>query len=168
MDLARDLWLLEQHEQRLQFPSFDPRAAWNLGDIIRTLAARRQSGVAIDIHLLGWPVFYYAMPGTTPDNAEWVRRKRNVVFRYFRSSYAIGRKLESQGTTLEAKTGLDARDFAAHGGSFPIRIAGSGCVGAVTVSGLPQREDHALVTEALAQFLSRDISDIALDPVTPA
>ena len=24
-------------------------------------------------------LFFYAMPGTTPNNADWVRRKRNVV-----------------------------------------------------------------------------------------
>ena len=42
----------------------------------------------------------------------------------------------------------------AHGGSFPIRVAGVGIVGAVTVSGLPQAQDHALVVEGLRDFLA--------------
>jgi uncharacterized protein (UPF0303 family) len=168
MDIARDLQRLEQQEQRLQFDRFDAKSAWDLGQIIQGLAEHRQVGIAIDIQLQGWPLFYHAMSGTTPDNADWVRRKRNVVYRYFRSSYAVGRKLESQGTTLEAKTGLSPQDYAAHGGSFPIRIAGGGCLGAITVSGLPQRDDHALVTEALAQFLGHNINDVALDPTEPA
>ena len=44
--------------------------------------------------------------------------------------------------------------YAAHGGSFPIRVAGVGIVGAVTVSGLPQAQDHALVVEGLRDFLA--------------
>jgi uncharacterized protein (UPF0303 family) len=168
MNFARDLRLLEQHEQRLQFDRFDADAAWKLANVVRSLAETRQVAIAIDIQLQGWPLFYYAMPGTTPDNADWVRRKRNVVLRYFRSSYAIGLKLQSQGTTLEAKTGLSQQDYAAHGGSFPIFLAGSSCIGAVTVSGLPQREDHVLVTDAVARFLGRDIGDIALDAAEAA
>ena len=50
----------------------------------------------------------------------------------------------------------------AHGGSFPIRIAGSTCIGAITVSGLPQREDHDLLTRTLAKFLGVPADEIAL------
>ncbi len=53
----------------------------------------------------------------------------------------------------QAADRLGAGDYMAHGGSFPIRLAGPTCIGAVTVSGLPQREDHALVTRTLAEFL---------------
>ncbi len=79
------------------------------------------------------------MAGTTPDNVDWIRRKRNVVQRFHRSSYAIGLQLAKQQTTLTEQVGVDARDYAAHGGCFPIRLHGTGCIGTITVSGLPQR-----------------------------
>jgi len=88
-----------------------------------------------------------------------VRRKRNIVRRFFRSSYAIGLLVKRQEINLDA---LDPRDYAPHGGCFPILLPGTGCVGTITVSGLPQREDHCLVVETVADFLGRDISDIAL------
>ena len=45
------------------------------------------------------------------------------------------------------------RMFAAHGGAFPILVRGTGCIGTVAVSGLPQLEDHRLVVETLEQLL---------------
>jgi hypothetical protein len=41
--------------------------------------------------------------------------------------------------------------FAAHGGAFPVRI--KDVVGTVTVSSLPQTDDHAFVTEMIGAFL---------------
>ena len=37
---------------------------------------------------------------------------------------------------------------------FPIRVRGVGLVGTVTVSGLPQEEDHRLVVTTLEHFLA--------------
>jgi uncharacterized protein (UPF0303 family) len=48
---------------------------------------------------------------------------------------------------------LPLQQYAAHGGAFPVHVEGVGVVGAVTVSGLPQADDHALVTEAIGTFL---------------
>jgi len=79
-----------------------------------------------------------------------------------RSSYAVGRSLALEGVSLEQKTGAPVRDFATHGGAFPIRTDGVGCVGAVTVSGLPQREDHAIVVAVLADMCGVPLHEIAL------
>jgi len=43
---------------------------------------------------------------------------------------------------------------AAHGGAFPVIVRDVGVVGAVTVSGLPQEEDHRLVVQVLRKFLA--------------
>jgi len=160
--VEHDLEKIALQERRLQFTEFNATVAWELGVALKTAAEKRGAAVAIDIRLHGHPLFCYAMPGTTPDNWEWVRRKRNVVMRYHRSSYAIGLKHERSGTTLEDATGLNLRDYSTHGGCFPVILAGTGCVGTITVSGLPQREDHALVVSVLQEFLQVTGEDLAL------
>ena len=161
MDLEQDLARIALQEERLRFARFDSAVAWDLGLALKAAAERRAAGVAIDISTHAQPLFCHYMAGTTPDNAEWVRRKRNVTLRFFRSSYAIGLVLKRDGTTMLEKYGLGP-DYMAHGGSFPIRLAGSSCIGAITVSGLPQRDDHDLLTRTLAGFLGLPAADIAL------
>src|SRR5208283_656503 len=164
MSIDQDLERIALQEKRLQFRSFDAGTAWVLGSALKAAAEKRHVAVAIDIQVSGHALFSYAMPGTTPDNWEWIRRKRNVVMRYHRSSYAIGLKHQRAGTTLES-SGLDAKDYVAHGGCFPILLEGTGYVGTITVSGLPQREDHALVVSVLQEHLHLTGEELALDPV---
>jgi uncharacterized protein (UPF0303 family) len=76
-----------------------------------------------------------------------------VVERYGASSFLVGRRLAARGEELDASMGVDPAQFAAHGGAFPVRVADVGVVGVVTVSGLPQADDHALVVEALRVVL---------------
>ncbi|MCA1492738.1 heme-degrading domain-containing protein [Sinorhizobium alkalisoli] len=163
MNIDNDLRRIALQEQELQFDRLDLDAAWLLGSTLRGMAAERNLGVVIDITLFSMPVFYAALEGATPDNPNWVRRKRNTVFRLFRSSYATGLNLLKQQTNLQAKLGLPDADYAAHGGSFPIVVKGTGCIGAVTVSGLPQRDDHNLVVEALCEVLGADHDALKLE-----
>jgi len=156
-----DLGRIADQERVLSFDTFDLTTAWQLGRLLQELASERGLGVAIDITLHAMPVFYAALPGVTPDNVQWVRRKRNLVLRYFRSSYAIGLDLKQKGKTV-VDNGLSDADYAPHGGSFPINVKGTGCIGAVTVSGLPQRDDHNLVVEALALMLAKDLDALRL------
>jgi len=159
-----DLERIVLQEQRLQFERFDATTAWTLGMRLKQAAEARAVAVAIDIQLHGQPLFFYAMPGTTPDNVDWIRRKRNVVQRFQRSSYAVGLKLQQQQTTLEKTIGVDPRDYAPHGGCFPLSLVGTGCIGTITVSGLPQRQDHELVVEVLADLLGQPLGELALEP----
>jgi len=162
MPMEDDLRRIAEQERRLVFQRFDLALAWQLGVRLKETAEARSASVAIDITLHARQLFFVALAGTTPDNTEWIRRKRNVTLRMFRSSYAVGVKLALAGTTLQANYGLPEADFMAHGGSVPILLDGVGCIGAVTVSGLPQRQDHALVVATLAQFLGRDLDDVLL------
>ncbi|MEO7909984.1 MAG: heme-degrading domain-containing protein [Roseiflexaceae bacterium] len=157
-----DLERIALQEQRLQFKRFDATTAWTLGMRLKEAAEAHSVTVAIDIQLHGQPLFFYAMPGTTPDNVDWIRRKRNVVIRFQRSSYAVGLHLQQQQTTLETNLGVDTRDYAPHGGCFPLNLLGTGCIGTITVSGLPQRQDHELVVEVLAEMLGQSFSELAL------
>jgi uncharacterized protein (UPF0303 family) len=164
MTIDQDLEKIALQEKRLQFKHFDAEVAWTIGTALKAAAEKCNAPVAIDIQLHGFPLFSYSMTGTTPDNWEWIRRKRNTVMRYHRSSYAIGLKHERAKTTLQGTTGLDLRDYSTHGGCFPIFVIGTGCVGTITVSGLPQREDHALVASVLQEYLQLTGEDLALDP----
>ena len=118
--------------------------------------------MVIDVRRFGQPLFYAALDSTTPDNAEWVRKKSNVVARFHRSSYGVGLSLKAKNETLLEKFGLPMADYAAHGGSSPLTVRGAGVVGSVTVSGLPQRADHELVVEALCAELERDYAELRL------
>jgi len=135
-----------------------------LGSRLRAIAAERNLAVVIDVRLFGQPLFYAAMDGTTPDNTEWVRRKSNVVARFHCSSYAVGLREKLKNQTLHESQGLPIAHYATHGGSFPLRVAGAGVVGSVTVSGLPMRADHELAVEALCGLLGRSYAELRLPP----
>jgi uncharacterized protein (UPF0303 family) len=157
-DLAR----LAEQERRLQLPGLDADLAWSIGLQLRDAARARGASVTIEIRIGEQTVFFHAMPGTAPANADWARRKRNTSELLDRSSYRVGRQLLLDATTLEARMGLATRDYASHGGSVPLRVAGTR-LGTVTVSGLPQREDHELVVSLLAPLAGVPLAEIALD-----
>ena len=162
MGVKEDLERIALQERELRLPAVDMRLAWELGGRLRTLAVERGLGVVIDVRRFGQPLFYAALDGTTPDNAEWVRRKSNVVARFHRSSYAVGMNLKAKSYTLLERYGLPVADYAADGGSFPLAVAGTGVVGSATISGLAQRDDHEVVVEALCGLLGRDYAELEL------
>jgi len=164
MGLSEDLEKIALQERELRLPCLDANVAWELGGWIREKAIERGLILVVDVRRLGQPLFYAALDGTTPDNSEWVRRKSNVVARFHRSSYGVGMTQKMKGTTLLERQGLPLTEYAADGGSFPLHVEGAGVVGSVTVSGLPQRDDHNLVVEALCATLGRDFATLKLGP----
>jgi uncharacterized protein (UPF0303 family) len=161
MNLADDIALLVRQEELLQFKSLSDDQAWALGTAMRAKALRENLPLVMDIRLGLRPMFYVAMPGTTPENPDWVRRKVNTVYRFEKSSYRVALEHQLSGKPLDQSRGVNPLDYAAAGGGFPIRIAGS-VVGAVTVSGIPQRQDHAFVAESLCDYLGIAYKEIAL------
>lgn len=162
MTIEDDLARIGEQEAVLVFDKFGLEDAWRLGETLRRLAAERSLPVAIEVRFHSMPAFYSALPGSKPDNEHWIRRKRSLVLRLFTSSYGAGRRLTHEGKTMEERLALSSAEYTAHGGSFPIVVAGLGCIGAVTVSGLPQRADHELVVEALCIVLGKDYSSLKL------
>ena len=161
MGLSEDLEKIASQERELRLPRLDAHVVWDLGTRIRTLAMERGLSLVIDVRRFGQPLFYTALKGTTPDNISWVHRKSNVVARFHRSSYGVGLTMTQKNTSIEAR-GLPISEYASHGGSFPLAVKGTGIVGSVTVSGLPQRADHELVVEALCRILGRDYAELKL------
>lgn len=151
--MADVLEQLLQEEQELQFAKFSEEDAWNLGSQLVELARSRHLPVTIDITRGTHQLFHAALRGTSPDNDEWVKRKVRLVYRFGHSSFYVGQVLKSKGKTLEQSYLVSESDYAPHGGCFPIIVKDTGIVGTVTVSGLPQEEDHKLVVEAIRKYL---------------
>jgi uncharacterized protein (UPF0303 family) len=161
--MTADLARIDEQLRRLRFTGFDETDAWELGADLRRRAADRDVAVTIEIRIAGSTVFMCAMAGTAPANADWARRKRNVVELLHQPSYAVGLEEIRDGRSVLAQMGRPDHEVASHGGSFPIIVDGVGCIGAVTVSGLPQRDDHELVVEALAARCGVEVADVRLD-----
>ena len=142
-------------EQELQFPSFSADVAWTLGSHIYQRAKAASLPIAIEVSRNGQQLFFAALPGATPDNAEWIRPKRAVVQRFHHSSLYMSVEAEVKGRPFLQRYGLSEQEYAAAGGGFPIFVRETGCVGAVVVSGLPQLEDHRLVTEEIRETITR-------------
>lgn len=157
-----DLIALATQERELILPRFDEEVAWEIGQQLRSLAVERGFSLVIDVRRFGQALFYSALPRTSPDKFEWVRRKSNVVARFHRSSYAIGLDLQQKQTSLLEKYALPDQDYAAYGGAFPIAVSHAGIVGSVAISGLPQRSDHELVVEVLCAECGKDYAKLAL------
>ncbi|HEX7734892.1 MAG TPA: heme-degrading domain-containing protein [Ktedonobacteraceae bacterium] len=149
------LTILREQEAELQFTEFSNETALELGLALLEAARGTGKAVTIDITRNDQQIFHYAMSGTSADNDSWVRRKSNTVQRFGRSSYAIGIALKNVGQTIEQKYLLPESEYAAHGGSFPLSIRNVGVIGTITISGLPQAEDHELVVSTLRAFLAK-------------
>ncbi|MEV8440940.1 heme-degrading domain-containing protein [Actinosynnema sp. NPDC051121] len=145
---------LAEQESRLVFTSFDNEVALALGAFLLEAARERSLPVTISVRRGRQRLFHAALPGTSADNDEWIDRKSRVVDRYGQSSYRVGESFRASGKTFEADSRLDPDRYAAHGGVFPVNVAGVGMVGTVGVSGLPQADDHAFVVEQVEKFLA--------------
>jgi uncharacterized protein (UPF0303 family) len=138
-------------EEELQFDAFTNETAWELGHALVEAARRDGLSVTVDIRRGEQQLFHYALPGTAADNDAWIERKNRVVRRFGHSSFAMR---AAEGDAFAENYLLDPTQFAAHGGAFPVIVRDVGVVGTVTVSGLPQEEDHQLVVSVLRAFLA--------------
>jgi uncharacterized protein (UPF0303 family) len=148
--------VLEDQERRLVLERFGPEEAWELGSLTVGLARQRHLPVAVDITCGAQQLFHCALAGASADNDAWIARKRRVVERYGQSSFLVGTRFRARGRDFDRDSRLDVGTYAAHGGSFPLRTrtAPGVVLGALSVSGLPQEEDHALLVEVLERFIA--------------
>ncbi|WP_437891752.1 heme-degrading domain-containing protein [Phytobacter sp. V91] len=151
--LTSDVLLAQEKEHR--FASFDFEAAWQIGHAIRERAASQNAPVAIEVYAFGQPLFFAALPGSVADNIEWMSRKRNTVLRFGHSSMLVGvDNQQNNGAGMDCQGFIDQFKFTDHGGSFPLLHTSGAVMGAVSVSGLPSEDDHALVLWGIAWYLN--------------
>jgi len=156
VDMEDILKQLLQEEQELQFIKFNEDTAWQIGSQLFERAKRDSLPVTVDIMRGDHQLFHASLRGTSADNDEWVKRKVRLVYRFGHSSFYIGQLLKSKGKNVEEVYLISENDYAPHGGCFPIIIKDTGMVGAITVSGLPQEEDHKLVVQVIRDFLVQE------------
>jgi uncharacterized protein (UPF0303 family) len=146
-------------EDRLQFATFSHDDAWMLGSRLRDLGVRHGHAITIDIALGEQRLFHCALPGTSAHNDVWIERKKRTVREFAASSYLVGLRFPIRDAhALEDAPWMDPRQFASHGGGFPLTIRGVGVVGTIAVSGLPHQIDHALIVQALTEQLAGPIT----------
>ncbi|MDP2782073.1 heme-degrading domain-containing protein [Devosia sp.] len=160
MAAAEDIALVKQQEQDLVLAEFDEAVAFKLGSAIRDRALAEGLSLVVDVRSWDRQMFFAATPGTSADNAEWVRRKINTVRRFQRASYRM--VLERGEAPFSLQSGADPADYVIAGGGFPIRVKGAGIVGCLTISGLPGRSDHGVAVAALCDHLGFDHAIYAL------
>jgi uncharacterized protein (UPF0303 family) len=160
MSTADDIALVKKQEAELALPVFDEAVAYEIGSAIRARALAQNLSLVVDIRTWDRQLFFAATAGTSFDNAEWVRRKINSVRRFQRASYRL--VLERGEAPFPPQSGADPADYVIAGGGFPIRVTGAGIVGALTISGLPGRDDHGVAVDALCDHLRLDKKSFAL------
>jgi len=162
MTTADDIETTKRQEAALVFDSFNEATAFALGSAIRERGLAENMPIIIDIRTFDRPLFYAALPGSNASNPDWARRKINVVRRFLKSTYRMVLEQQRPDRTFKVGEGLDIADYVLAGGGFPIAVKGAGVIGAIAVSGLPEREDHGVVVAALCDHLGIDRQDLAL------
>jgi uncharacterized protein (UPF0303 family) len=143
---------LMKQEEYFSFSSFTNEDAISLGQEMLKIATSQKAPVIVQVRIGQQIIFHTALAGTTTENDWWINRKARVVEKFNHSSIYVRVSFEEKNQTFEEHSGLDNELYAAHGGGFPIIVAGQGVVGVALVSGLPQVEDHKMIIQGLTNF----------------
>lgn len=149
-----DLATLEADFAALVFPVFTEETALHLGLTLVEMARVQALPIVINIRTPDRTLFHAALPGSAAINDNWARRKSNTALMFQAPSLLVQKRLEAKGEDL-ARHGLSPTDYATNGGAVTIRTAAAGVVACVTVSGLPQVEDHKLAVAAIRAVLAK-------------
>jgi uncharacterized protein (UPF0303 family) len=154
---------LAHAEQVLRFSAFEIADAITLGKIAAEIGLERNLPIAIEVRMQlpegDWTVVHLSLPGSKPENDNWIARKARVVRLTGHSTMHQRVAAEERGVDWYAEHGVSERDYAVHGGGLPIMLAlsasESAMVATLIISGLPQVQDHLLGIEILTEFLAR-------------
>lgn len=160
-----DIKLVVRQETELLFPQFDEMVAFKLGSYLRDKAIEGGYAISIDVRTWDRPMFFASLPGTVADNVNWIRRKINVVRTVMKSSYRVVLEKNWDEDYFLPRRGFDNAEYVLAGGSFPIKVKGAGMIGAVTASGLHERDDHRIVVEAICAMIGADSKAFTLPPL---
>jgi uncharacterized protein (UPF0303 family) len=162
MSVEDDIARIAEQEKRLAFSAFDEATAFTIGSALRERGLAENLPIVIQISVWDRLLFYAALPGSSSSNFDWVRRKINVVKMFQKSTYRMVLEQNSPDRAFKTGHGLPVTEYVLAGGGFPLVIKGVGPVGAFGVSGLPEREDHGVIVDALCDHLGIKRKTLAL------
>lgn len=145
---------LAAQEAELVLPRLTNEDGIALGLALLEAARAESLPVVVDVRRGDQVLFHAALPGTAATNDAWVERKVRVVRLVGTSSLRAGAEAAAAGVSFPERQLVDPLLYAAHGGAFPLVVRDVGLVGVVTVSGLPQVQDHELVVRVLRTFVA--------------
>ena len=139
----------------LTLASLTQAEALEIGGIAQEFGLDRKLPIAIEVRMKEWIVFHASLPGSTPENDSWIRRKANVINKTGHSTIYEKVLAEEQGIDWYQSTGLAEADHAVNGGGLALNVVGLGLTGVLLISGLPEVDDHLLGVEILTEYLAR-------------
>jgi len=142
-----------RQENELIFNHFRDEFLINLGMFGLNFCKNKNLPVALEIQTQGWTVFHGSLPGTSPENDSWISRKARVVEMKHHSTLFERVNAEERGVDWYRENKVSEKNFAIHGGGFPLTSEKNGYIGCIIISGLPQVEDHLLCVEVLSKFI---------------
>ena len=144
-----------KQEQTLQFDAFSRDAAWDIGHLLLENAKKYPDPLAVEITVNGLVVFRFFSEGTVLNSHYWMIAKRNSVELWNMSSLRVRYFFDMTGETFAGHT-IDPNNYAKVGGGFPINLRGTGMIGTICVSGLPNHvDDHQLIVDTLTGYLQK-------------
>lgn len=157
---------LRSEQDELVFRTFDSTDAWLLGSRMARRAIDDHLPAAIDIRKPGRILFRASFDATTPDVEVWIARKAAVAQRLEKAGALVLEELAALGVDAADRGWLDPADYAVCGGTVPVRVAGVGVVGVVTVSGLTSEQaEHDLAATSMREHIAWQAERDAPAPV---
>lgn len=71
---------------------------------------------------------------------------------FLQTSYRLTLQHRSGDRSFAKEWALDVSDFVLAGGGFPVFVKNSGVDGSITMSGLEEDHDHAIIVDALCDW----------------
>ena len=142
-------------EEVLALPALSQSDALTIGQIAYEIGSTRDLAITIEVRLGEWTVFHASLPGSKPENDDWIARKARVVLASGHST--MHERVLSEETNVDwyEVHNLPETLHAIHGGGLPLNVIGNGLVGILLISGLPQVDDHLLGVEIITEYLAR-------------